>query len=194
MINPFFKNNGPFLINELLQLSNIKNIDIIKRIKIADIKDIVSATENTITFFHSKKYEVLASKTKASFCITTKNLSNILPMNCEPIIVENVLISTAMVTKTFYPDSIIDDFDQKAENIEKKLLVVANLVPSSMRMWYEKKIGSGTNTHSRCSIRMSNVSPAVTCLSGYEYCTLPLSLRRRRGGEGEAPQHHHNSI
>ena len=148
MINPFFKNNGPFLINELLQLSNIKNIDIIKRIKIADIKDIVSATENTITFFHSKKYEVLASKTKASFCITTKNLSNILPMNCEPIIVENVLISTAMVTKTFYPDSIIDDFDQKAENIENTS--------------FSKKIHYGKNV-----LISKNVSIGKNCCIGH---------------------------
>ena len=50
--------------------------------------------------------KIIASKTKASFCITTNNLSRILPKGCVPIIVDNVLISTAKITKIFYPDSI----------------------------------------------------------------------------------------
>ena len=37
----------------------------------------------------------LASKTKALFCITTKNLANILPSSCNKIIVDNVLITIA---------------------------------------------------------------------------------------------------
>ena len=42
-----------------------------------------------------------------------------MPYNCKPIIVENVLISTAMITKLFYPNAITDDFDPLALNIEK---------------------------------------------------------------------------
>ena len=63
---------------------------------ISDVKDLVNATNKDITFFHSKKYESVASTTKASYCITTKQLSNILPNNCEPIEVNNVLVSTAI--------------------------------------------------------------------------------------------------
>ena len=63
------------------------------------IKDLISATKNDITVFHSKKYESYASKTKASFCITTKNLSNILPNKCKKIIVDNVLIATSKIYK-----------------------------------------------------------------------------------------------
>ena len=55
------------------------------RSKIIDIKDLVTATNNDITFFHSKKYESCASITKAAYCLTTKQLSNILPNNCKPI-------------------------------------------------------------------------------------------------------------
>ena len=61
----------------------------------------------------------MAALTKASYCVTTKQLSNILPNNCKPIVVENVLISTAMITKLFYPDAITDDFDPLTSNIEK---------------------------------------------------------------------------
>ena len=66
MNNPFFKNSGPFKIDKLLKLSNIQNKEFYKS-NISDIKDLVQAKKNDITFFHSKKYESIASKTKASF-------------------------------------------------------------------------------------------------------------------------------
>ena len=119
MINPFFKNIGPININEILRNVGVNNN--LKKLvtSIADVKDLANATNKDITFFHSKKYESVASTTKASYCITTKQLSNILPQNCEAIEVNNVLVSTSIITKMFYPDSVTDDFDDKTLNIEK---------------------------------------------------------------------------
>ena len=76
MNNPFFKNKGPFKIDEILKLSSLKNVDNFKNIMIHDIKDLSTSSFKDITFFHSKKYLNFASKTKALFCITTKNLKN----------------------------------------------------------------------------------------------------------------------
>ncbi len=119
MTNIFFKNNGPFKIDRLLALSNIINNDDIKKFKVTDIKNLATATDSEITFFHSKKYEFFASKTKALFCVTTSNLSKILPNNCNVIIVDNVLLSVAMITKIFYPNSVTDDFDSNVKEIKK---------------------------------------------------------------------------
>ena len=119
MNNLFFKNKGPFKIDQLLKLSGITNKDNFTKVKVTDIKDLAAATNNEISFFHSKKYENLASKTKALFCITTNNLSKILPTQCKKIIVNNVLISTAMITKIFYPTSVTDDFDHNVKEISK---------------------------------------------------------------------------
>tara|TARA_B100000768_G_scaffold176464_1_gene189240 strand:+ start:1269 stop:2249 length:981 start_codon:yes stop_codon:yes gene_type:complete len=119
MTNHFFKNHGPFNIEKLLELSNISNINNYQKTIVTDIKDLVNANNNEITFLHSKKYEQFASKTKASFCITTENLSKILPSSCNKIIVDNVLITTALITAKFYPNSITDDFDSKVEEINK---------------------------------------------------------------------------
>ena len=119
MINPFFKNKGPFKINDLLKLSDISNSVNFDDNKVSDIKDLATASKYDITFFHSKKYEFLASKTKATYCVTTKNLAHILPNNCNAIIVKNVLIDIAKITKTFYPNSITDDFDQNIFEITK---------------------------------------------------------------------------
>ena len=121
MINPFFKNRGPIKINEILNSADITNKFDYSDAKIFDIKDLILASKNDITFFHSKNYENAASTTKAAYCITTKQLSNLLPKSCKPIEVDNVLISTAIITKIFYPNAVTDDFDPQTENIEKTL-------------------------------------------------------------------------
>ena len=122
MINPFFKNKGPFDIKKLLKLSSIAQKSDFNKDNIFDVKDLISATKNDITFFHSKKYEVLASETKALFCITSNNLKSILPTSCNKIIVDNVLMATAKITKVFYPDAVNDDFDPNVKEIKKKYL------------------------------------------------------------------------
>ena len=79
MINPFYKNKGPFKINDLLRLSNIDNREKFNKNIVLDIKDLASSTNKDISFFHSKKYSSLASLTKASYCITLENLAHFLP-------------------------------------------------------------------------------------------------------------------
>ena len=121
MTNPFFKNKGPFKINNLLKFVDLKNNYNFENTNVQDIKNLSLATKKEITFFHSKSYEDQASKTKASFCITTENLKDYLPNNCNKIIVDNVLKATAKITKIFYPDSISDDFDTTVKDISKTL-------------------------------------------------------------------------
>ena len=96
MINPFFKNRGPFKIEKLLKLSDVNIKDNFDKINVSDIKDLASSSEKDITFFHSKKYEHLASKTKALFCITTNNLAHILPKTCNKIIYSKLCFNRIM--------------------------------------------------------------------------------------------------
>ena len=117
MVNPFFTNNGPFKFQEILTELNIKCHENDEDLDIIDIKDLQNSKLNEITFVHSKKYKLAANNTKASFCITTENLKNELPKSCKPIIVDNVLVSTSIITAKFYPNSINDDFDETVEEI-----------------------------------------------------------------------------
>ena len=117
MSNPFFKNNGPYKISEIIKSLNINTGETYKDKEIYDIKDLASSVDNDITFFHSKKYKDVAKRTNASFCLTTKNLKSELPINCNPLIVENVLVSTSKITSLFYPDAINDDFDKTVKDI-----------------------------------------------------------------------------
>ncbi len=109
MINPFFKNTGPYSLNFLLKNLNLKSSEFDDQV--TDVKDLNSSQHKNITFFHSKKYADQAKTTKASYCITTEKLKSHLPKKCISIISEKVLLDTAVITKIFYPDSVTDDFD-----------------------------------------------------------------------------------
>jgi UDP-3-O-[3-hydroxymyristoyl] glucosamine N-acyltransferase len=119
MVNPFFKNNGPYKLSQILNELKINVNEIINDLNVIDIKDLQNSQSSEITFFHSKKYKKAANNTKASFCITTRNLQNELPKSCIPIIVDNVLVSTSLITAKFYPDSINDNFDETVIEINE---------------------------------------------------------------------------
>ena len=160
MTNPFFKNCGPYRVKKLIDLLNLNvkysfNKDLVK-----DIKDLSTANKNEITFFHSKKYENIASKTNASFCITTKNLENILPSKCKKIIVENVLLATAKITELFYPSSITDEFDitvrEITKTIFKKKVKFGNNVMIGKNVKFGKNCSVGHNSIIEKNVKIGN--------------------------------------
>ena len=142
MINPFFKNTGPYDINYLLKTINLKNEDL-PGDKITDIKDLNSSHKNEITFLHSKKYSEQAKKTKASYCITSKNFQSFLPNNCKAIISDKVLLHTAKLTKIFYPDSITDDYDNTIKNINET--EIKNKIKFGKNVLIGENVKIGTN-------------------------------------------------
>ena len=143
MDNPFFKNNGPFKFSDILKELKLANDQNIQDQNIIDIKDLLNSKSNEITFFHSKKYKTAANYTKATFCITTKSLQNELPKSCIPIIVDNVLVSTFIITTKFYPDSINDDFDNTVEEINNTDL--KDKVKSGKNVMLGKNVSIGSN-------------------------------------------------
>ena len=187
MFNPFFTNSGPFSILEILKILKIE-LKIEKNQIVKDIKDLFNAEKDCITFFHSKKYNEVAKKTKASYCLTTKNLKDYLPENCTAIVVENVLISTSLVTQKFYPNSIEDEYDKSAININdtnlkdivksgKNVLVGENvkigkdclighntIIERNVHIGNNCKIGS--NTILRNTIIKDNVTILDNCVIG----------------------------
>jgi len=151
MFNPFFKNDGPFKLAQILNDLNLKIDENNKDLKVIDIKDLQNSKAHEITFFHSKKYKLAANNTKASFCITTKNLHSELPKNCIPIIVDNVLVSTSVITSKFYPDSINDDFDNTVEEINNTKL------NDKVKFGKNVLIGENVSIGSNCSIGHNSI-------------------------------------
>ena len=151
MNNPFFKNNGPLKLLDILELLEINPDKSINDHEVFDIKDLFTSNKNDITFFHSKKYKDAANNTNASFCITTDNLKNELPINCKPIIVKNVLVSTSTITKKFYPSSINDNFDNTAVSIS------ATKFKDEVKFGKNVLIGNNVSIGSNCSIGHNTV-------------------------------------
>ena len=166
MSNLFFKNYGPFNILDILKLLKIKTNHILnEKVNLHDIKNLFDATSKDITFYHSKKYKDIANKTKASYCITTNSLKNELPNTCIPLIVENVLVSTSIITSKFYPESIYDNFDDTVVDI--------NTTDLKGKVKFGKNVLLGTNViiGSNClighnTIIENNVSVGNDCHIG----------------------------
>ena len=187
MSNPFFTNNGPFNILEILNILKIE-LKVQENQKVIDIKDLLSAEKNCITFFHSKKYNEIAKKTKASYCITTQNLKDYLPKSCIAIVVENVLMSTSLVTQKFYPNSTEDEYDNSVIDIndtdfKNKVISGKNvLIGDNVRIGKNCLIGHntiiernvqigdnckiGSNTILRNSIIKNHVTILDNCIIG----------------------------
>ena len=143
MDNPFFKNNGPFPIKELVNdLELIDEVDFNEDL-VLDIKSLSDANKNHLTFFHSKKYHPEALKTNATYCITLKSLSDYLPKDCKKIYVDNVLLAVSKITTKFYPDAINDNFDNTVTNIDK--LKLENQVKYGQNVLVGENVKIGKN-------------------------------------------------
>ena len=165
MSSSFFINTGPHDVNYLLSKCDIKIHEKFSNDNILDIKDLSSASSEMITFFHSKKYASYASKTKATYCLTNKMLSQYLPSSCKKIYVDNVLTATAKITKFFYPDSITDDCDSMVKDISKTTLI--NKVKHGKNVLIGTNVTIGKNfSIGHNSILESNVVIGDNCSVG----------------------------
>ena len=126
--NFFFKNKGPFSVKKIVDICAGEVYSALdSNIKIHNIIDLFRAKENDITFLNSIKFKEKSLKCKATACITSKKLTKCLPENCIKIIVNNVLLSVAKVSKLFYPESEFDHLDQtliSSEQIKDKYIDV----------------------------------------------------------------------
>jgi len=157
----FFKKEIDFL--NLKEVSDICKISLdskYKDKKIFDAKNLDEATENDITFFSDSKYINQAKKTKARACITSDNLSKLLPSITIPLLSNIPLINFYKIVNKFYPDAASDD-----ENIfnakEKKNIYVGK----NCLIDYRSRIGDKTKIGNNVIIK-KNVCIGKNCIIG----------------------------
>ena len=101
--------NINFFKKKLIKIKNLfpnHKFKINKKIK--NIKTLITAGVEDLTFFDSIKYKSDATTTKATYCITNKKLEKFLPASVERIIVKNVLFELAKTLNKIYPSADID--------------------------------------------------------------------------------------
>ena len=117
MSNPFFKKRNNIKINNILSVLNKRRLKV--NYNVNDIKEIVEASRNDITFLHSIKYLKFIKQTKSKIIITSKKFINVIPKKINVIIVDNVLVAVAKITSLFYPDALNDSLDFEVSNVDK---------------------------------------------------------------------------
>ena len=137
--NFFFKNKGPFSIKKIVETcGDNAHSEKDSNIKIYNIIDLFRAKENDITFLNSIKYKEKSLKSEATACITNKDLAKYLPKNCLKILVDNVLLAAAKVSKLFYPES---DFD----HLDKTLILSEKVKDKYVHVKFGKNVLIGDN-------------------------------------------------
>ena len=165
--NQFFEKKGPFPLKEILSTIGY-NGDFLKKddFKIYGLETLDNASKNDMTFLNSSKYKDLSSITNAAACITSPNLSKLLPEQCIKIDVKNVLFTVTQVARMFYPNADMDYPDENLSNSEnlKDLYPNVNfghnvLIGKNVKIGEKSKISSN-------SIIESNVNIGKNCIIG----------------------------
>jgi len=163
--NQFFQNKGPFLLSKITSEINSKNSSSIDG-AVFDVKDLVKAEKNDITFLNSIKYKNESLTTKAFACITSEKLSAHLPTKCVKVVVKDVLYSVAKVAKLFYPRADMDypdmnlvELSQLKEKYENISFGKNILIGENVKIGINSIIGS-------YSIIESNVEIGKNCTIG----------------------------
>ncbi len=163
-LNQFFKKRKSVYFYDILKDLNIKNKKNYKNLLINNIQNLDQAKKNDITFFHSQKYKDQLIRTRSNFVITTSILSKHIQKPKIKLIVENVLISVAKITNSFYPSSLNDDFEDKLIKIDKKNFTNVKF-GSNVLLGENVKIGKNTKIGHNTLIE-SNVIIGKNCNIG----------------------------
>ncbi len=114
----FYKNTGTKTISEIAEISHSTLITGGKENeKIENVCSIESAGKNDICFFYDKKNKAMAQDIKAKACITTKELSGLIPEGVIILVSENPKLSFIDLTNAFY-----QEFKPNSE-IEKSAII-----------------------------------------------------------------------
>ena len=166
-INRFFVKKGPFPLKEIINnIGCSGELTHANDFVIYGVESLSNATKNDMTFLNSSRYKNLSLKTKAAACITSSNLSKLLPDNCIKLDVKNILFAVTQVSRMFYPEADIDypDTNLLNSNELKKLYPNVNF---GKNVLIGKNVVIGDNTHvgSNCIIE-SNVHIGENCVIG----------------------------
>jgi len=129
-----------------------------------NIKPLNEAVFGDLTFFDSVKYKDLASKTKASYCLTKLRNKKFLPIKTKCIIVDNVLFELAKLLKKIYPNA---DIDYPDLSLKKPIKNKFNKVKFGNNVLLGKNVKVGKNSIiGSNSIIEQNVSIGDNCIIG----------------------------
>ena len=160
--NRFFKKKKYIYLISIFKLLGKKTKN--SKIKITNINDLANAKSSEISFINSLKYFELLKKTKAKYILTSKQHENVINKYCNPIVVDNVLKSVALITNMFYPKALDDTIDF---SIKKPVLSKFKKVKFGKNVLIGNNVSIGKNSQiGHNTIIESNVTVGNNCIIG----------------------------
>ena len=157
----FYKNFGPFSLNELALKIDAK-IEGDKNKIIFDIASLNDATDKEVSFYHSSKYKDDFNKTKAGVIVVDNKCKINTKKNY--LIVEDPYIAMAKVASIFYPDCEYQSFYFD----ENELMNLSNKpIKCSKEVFIHKSCSIGKNCEIGSFVKIGpGVSIGDNCLIG----------------------------
>lgn len=153
----FFKNAGPFTLNELAEACGARLHDPASAgKKIKDVAALNKAGADEISFLDNVKYTESFRNTAAGACIAREKYAAEAPPSCALLISENPYYAYALVAAKFYPESAKDGISKSAY-VDKTAKIGKNC-----RIGEFAYIGAGVEIGDNCIIHSSvKISHAI---------------------------------
>ena len=125
------------------------NLNLKDNLFVDNVKPLLLAKKNDLTFFDSIKYKAEAKLTKSKICVTTEKLKSFLPNETKKIVVKNVLFELAKILNLIYINAdadIPDETLKKPKKIQYKNVKFGNnvLIGKKVKIGKNTQIGSNT--------------------------------------------------
>lgn len=141
------------------------NLNLKDNLFVDNVKPLLLAKKNDLTFFDSIKYKAEAKLTKSKICVTTEKLKSFLPNETKKIVVKNVLFELAKILNLIYINAdadIPDETLKKPKKIQYKNVKFGNNVLIGKKVKIGKNTQIGSNT-----IIEHNVEIGKNCIIGH---------------------------
>ena len=161
----FFKNHGPFDINNIIKNTVYSEKKKIDKILVKNISILSKATKHDISFFDSIKYKKDLDKTNAAFLFIKKKDLIYLGKNKNtyPLISENPLLDFILTAKLFYPDADHDNIENANFSINAEYIKFNTFVHKTVKLGENFMVGMNTTIKKNVTIG-KNVSIGSNCV------------------------------
>lgn len=191
----FYKNTGSKTISEIAEISHAELITAGKEKEtIQNVCSIETAGKGDLCFFYDKKNKAKAQEIKASACITTKELANLIPKSVIVLVSENPKLSFIELVSAFYQEFKPQSGIEKSATISSKAKIGKDcyighnvvieddvVIGDNCTIEANVVIGKGCQIGNNC--RIANNASIAYCLMGND-CYIYTGARIGQDGFG----------
>ncbi len=103
----FFKNKGPFTLEQIAQITGAKLKDETKKdVKIFDMAELDAAKDGEISSFYDRKFQDKAAHMRATACIVSEDVENMIPADVIALVAEDPKLAILKLKYALYDEYV----------------------------------------------------------------------------------------